>query len=79
MEYEEVVAVGGVDEVGVSRYESEGFTVSEIFRRRKIAKKTVSEGVFDTAHLLQSEFSNLQHLPLTFLLDFLGWPVIEFF
>ena len=29
-EYEDVDVVGGVDEVGVSGYESEGFTLSEI-------------------------------------------------
>ena len=65
--------------VGVSRYEFEGFTLSEIVRRKRLAKKNVSEGVVDTTHLPQSEFSNLQHLPLALLLEFLCWPVIEFY
>ena len=33
-EDEDVDVVDGVDEVGVSRYESEGFTLSEILRRK---------------------------------------------
>ena len=67
-EYEDVdVVVDGVDEVGVSGYESEGFTVSEIFRPKRLAKKNLSEGVVESAHHPQSEFSNFQHLPLTFL------------
>ena len=49
-EDEDVDVVGGVDEVGVSGYESEGFTLSEILRRKRLEKK-VSEGVVDTAHL----------------------------
>ena len=57
-EDEDVDVVGGVDEVGVSVYESEGFTLSEIFRRKRLARK-LSEGVVDTAHLPQCEFSNL--------------------
>ena len=69
--------VGGVDEVGVSGYESEGFTLSEILRRKRLVKK-VSEAVVDTAHLPQCEFSNLHHLPLAMLLEFFCWPVIEF-
>ena len=77
-EDEEVDVVGGVDEVGVSRYEFEVFTLSKKFRRKRLAKKIVSEGVVDTAHLPQCEFPNLQHLPLTFLLEFFCWPVIEF-
>ena len=63
-EDEDVDVVGGVDEVGVSWYESEGFTLSEILRRKRLAKKNVSEGVIYTAHLPQCEFSNLHHLPL---------------
>ena len=51
----------GVDEVGVSGYESEGFTLSEILRRKRLAKRNVSEGVVDTTHLPQCEFSNLHH------------------
>ena len=41
-EDEDVVVVGGVDEVEVSGYESEGFTLSEILRRKRLAKKNVS-------------------------------------
>ena len=77
-EDEDVDIVGGVDEVGVSGYESEGFTLSEILRGKRL-EKNVSEGVFDTAHLPQCEFSNLHQLPLALLLEFPGWPVIEFY
>ena len=62
-EDEDVDVVGGVDEVGVSGYESEGLTLSEILRRKRL-EKNVSEGVLDTAHLPQYEFSNLHRLPL---------------
>ena len=61
-EDEDVDVVGSVDEVGLSGYESEGFTLSEI-RRRKRFGKNVSEGVVDTAHLPQCDFSNLHRLP----------------
>ena len=54
-EAEDVDVVGGVDEVGVSGYESEGFTLSEILRRKRQEKK-VSEAVVDTAHLPKCEF-----------------------
>ena len=57
-EDEDVDVVGGVDEVGLSGYESEGCTLSEILRRKKLGEK-VSERVIDTAHLPQCEFSNL--------------------
>ena len=77
-EEEDVDVVGGVDEVGVSGYNSEGFTLSEILRRKRL-EKNVSERVVDTAHLPQCEFSNLHHLPLALLLEFLCWPVIEFY
>ena len=66
-EDEEVDVVGGVDEVGLSGYESEGFTLSEILRRNRLGKN-VSERVIDTAHLPQCEFSNLHRLPLAFSL-----------
>ena len=71
MEDEDVDVVGGVDEVGVSGYGSEGFTLSEILRRKRLAWKNLSEGAVDTAHLRQCEFSNLQHLPLPLLLEIL--------
>ena len=47
-----VDVVGGVDAFGVSGYESEGFTLSEILRRKRL-QKNVSEGVVDNAHLSQ--------------------------
>ena len=81
-EDKDVDVVGGVDEVGVSGYESKVFTLSEILRRKRLAKwNNVSEGVIDTAHRPKCDFSNLHHLPLAFLLDFLCfcWPVIEFY
>ena len=78
-EDEDVDVLGGVDDVGVSGYEFEGFTLSKNLRRKRLAKNNVSEGVVDTSHLPQCEFSNLQHLPLTFLLEFLCWPVTEFY
>ena len=62
-EDEDVDVVGGVDEVGLSGYESEGFTLSEILRRNRLGKN-VSERVIDTAHLPQCEFPNLHPLPL---------------
>ena len=65
-EDEDVDVVGGVDEVGLSGYESEGFTLSELLRRKRL-EKNVSEGVFDTAHFPQCEFSNLHRLPLALL------------
>ena len=77
-EDEDIDVVGGVDEFGVSGYESEGFMLSEILRRKRLENKK-SEGVVDTAHLPQCEFSNLHHLPLALLLEFLCWPVIEFY
>ena len=65
---EDVDVVGGVDEVGVSGYDSEGFTLSEILRRKRL-ERIVSEGVVDTTHLPQCEFSNLHLLPLALLLE----------
>ena len=77
-EDKDVDVAGGVDEAGVSGYESEGSTLSEILRRKRLEKK-VSEGVVATAHLPQCEFSNLHHLALALLLEFRFWPVIEFY
>ena len=57
-EDEDVDVVGGVDKVGLSGDESEGFTLSEILRRKRLGEK-VSERVIGTAHLPQCEFSNL--------------------
>ena len=57
-EDEDVDVVGGVDKVGLSGDESEGFTLSEIRRRKRLGEK-VSERVIGTVHLPQCEFSNL--------------------
>ena len=76
---EDVDVVGGIDEVGVSGNESEGFAPSEVLRRKRLEKKNVSEGAVDTVHFPQCEFSKLQHLPLALLLEFLYWPVNEFY
>ena len=75
-EDEDFEVVGGFDKVGVLGYKFEGFTLSEILGRKRLAKKNVSESVVDTTYLPQCEFSNLQQLLLTFLLEFLWWPVI---
>ena len=40
-EDEDVDVVGGVDEVGLSGYESEGFTLSEILRRKETWEECV--------------------------------------
>ena len=64
---EDVDVVGGVDEVGLSGYESERFTLSEILRCNRLGKN-VSGRVIDTAHLPQCGFSNLHRLPLAFSL-----------
>ena len=66
-EDEDVDGVGSVDAVGLSGYESEGFTLSDILRRKRLGKN-VSEGVVDTAHLPQCEFSNLHRLPIALLI-----------
>ena len=65
-EDEDVDVVGGVDEVGLSGYESEGFTLSEILRRKRLGK-SVFERVIDTTHLPQCEFSKLHRFPLALL------------
>ena len=77
-EDEDVDVVGGVDEVGVSGYESEIFRPSKILRR-KTPEKKVSEVVFETAHLPQCEFPNLHHLPSVLPSEFFCWPLDEFY
>ena len=52
--------------------------LSEILRRKRLEKK-VPEGVVDTAHLPQCEFSDFHPVPLALLLEFLCWPVNEFY
>ena len=79
MEDETIYAVGGVGEIGFSGYQFEGFTLSEIPRRKRMSKRRMSDGVVDTSNLPQCEFSNLQHLSLSFLPEIFSWPVFEFF
>ena len=78
VENKDVDVVDGVDEVGVSGYKSEGFTLSEILRGKRSEKQSVSEGVVDTTHLPQCEFSKFQQITLSFLREILCWPVIDF-
>ena len=66
VEDEDVDVIGGLDEVGVSVYESEGFTLSEILGRKRLVSKNVSNGVVDTGHLPQGEFSNLHYYHQSF-------------
>ena len=42
VEDEKVDVVGGVDDVWVFGYASEGFTLSKIHRRKRLVKKSVS-------------------------------------
>ena len=72
-EDEDVDVVGGVDEVGLSGYESEGFTLSEILRRKRLGKN-VSEGVIDNVSF---QIFIDYHYP--YCLEFLCWAVNEFY
>ena len=54
-EDEYVDVVGGVDEGGLSGDESEGFTLSEILRRKRLGR-SVSERVIDTAYFHNVSF-----------------------
>ena len=60
-EDEDVDAVDGIDEVGVSGYESEGFTLSEILGQKRLAENKVSEGVVDTFHKMIFQIFNIYH------------------
>ena len=77
IEGEDVDVVCGAPALVISGFEFQGFIFSEIVRGRRLEGQTLSEGVIDTARPPQCELSNLQNLPLTFLLEFLCWPVIE--
>ena len=79
LEDQDLDVVGGIDEVRGSGYESDGLTISEIRRQKRVAKKSVPEGVIDISHLPQCGFLCFQHLSPTFLLEFFCWPVIEFY
>ena len=76
---EDVNVVGGVDEVGVPGYKSEGFTLSEILQKKKRSEIKLSEGVVYTYHVPQYDFSNVQALQSTLLLEIVCWLVIDFF
>ena len=79
IEGQDVDVVCGAPALAISWFECQRFIFSEIVRRNGVEGQTLSEVVIDTARPPQYEFSNLQSLPLIFLLEFLCWPVIEFF
>ena len=79
IEGEDVDILCGAPALAICGFELRSFIFSETVRRKRLEGQTLSEGAVDTARLPQYEFSNLQNLPLTFLLDFLCWPVIEFY
>ena len=66
IEDDNVDFVGGPPALAISGFDSEEFVFSEIVRRKRLERQTLSEGVVDSASLPQPEFSKLQHLPLTF-------------
>ena len=68
--HDDVDVVGDVNEVGVSGYEPQGFTLSENLRRKRLAKRMCQRVSLTAFTFPQCEFSKLQHLPLAFLLEF---------
>ena len=56
VEDEKVDVVGGIDDVGVSGYVSDGFTLLEILRRQTLLNKSVPEGGVAASHLPQCVF-----------------------
>ena len=78
VEDKDVNIVAGIEDAGVSGYESEGFTLSETLRRKRLSQRRVSEGAVDPSQLPQCQFPKFWRLPLTFPLELLCWPVIEF-
>ena len=70
IEGEDVDVVCGVPALAISGFELQGFILSENVRRKELEGQTLSIGVVDTAGSPQGEFSKLQNLPLTFLLEF---------
>ena len=79
IEGEDVDVVCGAPALAIFGFQLQGLIFLETVRRKGLDGQTLSEGVFDTARPPQCEFSNLRHLPLTFCLEFLCWPVIEFY
>ena len=65
--------------VGDLRVSVPVYHFSETVPGKRLEGQTLSESVVDTARPPQCEFSNVQFVPLTILLEFLCWPVIEFF
>ena len=59
MEEKGVDFVIGVPDVRISGYEFEGFALSELNCRKRLARETVPEGVVGTSHNTQGLFSNL--------------------
>ena len=68
IEVEDFDVVCGAPALAISGFESQGFIFSEIVRWKGLEGQTLSEGVVDTTRPPQCEFSNLQNLPLIFLL-----------
>ena len=75
---EDIDVVWGAPALAISGIASQGFIFSDIVRRKKLEVQALSEGVIDTARPPQCEFSNLRIIPLTFYLEFLCWPVLDF-
>ena len=61
------------------RVDFQSFNFSETVRRKWLEGQTLSEGVVDTAWPQQCEFSNLQTSTITFQLEFLCWPELDFY
>ena len=55
MEGEVVDVVCGAPALAISGFELQGFSFSEIFRRKRLERQTLSEGVIDTARIPQCE------------------------
>ena len=79
IEGEDVDVVCGAPALAISGFQLQGFIFSDIVRRKGLEGLNLSEGVPDTTRPPQCEFSNLQTIPVTFYLEFLCWPVLEFF
>ena len=79
IEGEDVEVVCGAPALPISEFELQAFIFSKIVRKKELEGQILSEGVFDIARPPQCEFSNLQILLITSLLEFLCWPVLEFY
>ena len=63
MEDDGADVVGGAPALAISGFESEGYTLSEIVRGKRIEIQILSEGVVDTTRSPQFEILNLRNLP----------------